>query len=139
MARRIQQPGQTKEQTRLIAQGIAKGIELYKRQQSAKARERDKARKRLEKARQSNVMDSVDDDKDVEDEDRPPNSRSPATVLMVCGILLLGIAIFHSARLYTGWALVIGAWPVPLWISLLAAVLLSTLAFWTLLTAYHSR
>ena len=39
-------PGQTKEQTRLIAQGIQKGIEQYRRQESAKARELDKLRKK---------------------------------------------------------------------------------------------
>ncbi|GAA4492647.1 DUF2956 domain-containing protein [Pseudaeromonas paramecii] len=50
IARATQKPGQTKEQTRLIAQGIQKGIEEYKRQQKAKARERDKAKKRLSNA-----------------------------------------------------------------------------------------
>jgi hypothetical protein len=42
IARGMQRPGQTKEQTRLITQGIQKGIEQYKKQQSAKARELDK-------------------------------------------------------------------------------------------------
>ena len=37
--------GQTKEQTRLIQQGIQKGIEEYKKQQRAKARAADKAKK----------------------------------------------------------------------------------------------
>jgi len=46
IARGTQRPGQTKEQTRLIAQGIQKGIELYKKQQSAKARELDKRHKK---------------------------------------------------------------------------------------------
>ena len=45
IARGIQKPGQTKEQTKLIAQGIKKGIELYKKQQSAKSRDLDKRRK----------------------------------------------------------------------------------------------
>lgn len=139
MARRIQQPGQTKEQTRLIAQGIAKGIELYKRQQSARARERDKARKRLEKARLMNAMDSGTGPVNGEYDDLPTHMHPPTTVLTVCGGLLLALAILHGVRLYTGWALVIGAWSVPLWGSLLAAVLLSALAFWTLFTAYHSR
>lgn len=47
IARGTQQPGQTKEQTRLIARGIQKGIEQYKKQHSAKTRELDK---RLRKA-----------------------------------------------------------------------------------------
>ena len=42
IARATQRPGQTKEQTKLIAQGIQKGIDLYKKQQNAKARELDK-------------------------------------------------------------------------------------------------
>jgi pyridoxine/pyridoxamine 5'-phosphate oxidase len=42
IARATQKPGQTKEQTKLIAQGIKKGIEIYKKQQSEKARELDK-------------------------------------------------------------------------------------------------
>ncbi|MCP3868287.1 MAG: DUF2956 family protein, partial [Gammaproteobacteria bacterium] len=36
IAKGTQRPGQTKEQTRLIAQGIQKGIDQYKKQQKAK-------------------------------------------------------------------------------------------------------
>ena len=49
IARGTQRPGQAKEQTKLIAQGIQKGIEQYKKQQNAKARELDK---KLKKANQ---------------------------------------------------------------------------------------
>jgi len=55
VARATQKPGQTKEQTRLIAQGIEKGIAEFKKQQKAKARERDKLRKRQLKDRQSQL------------------------------------------------------------------------------------
>lgn len=51
IARGTQRPGQTKEQTRLIAQGIQKGIDHYKRQQKAKARELDKQRNKLVRER----------------------------------------------------------------------------------------
>jgi len=47
LARGIQKPGQTKEQTKQVVQGIQKGIELYKKQHKAKARELDKKAKRL--------------------------------------------------------------------------------------------
>ena len=47
IAKGTQRPGQTKEQTRLIAQGIQKGIDLYKKQQKAKARELDKKLKKV--------------------------------------------------------------------------------------------
>ena len=46
IARANQRPGQTKEQTKLIAQGIQKGIDQYKKQQKAKSRALDKQRKR---------------------------------------------------------------------------------------------
>ena len=41
-AKGTQRPGQTKEQTRLIAQGIQKGIEQYKKQHKAKSRDLNK-------------------------------------------------------------------------------------------------
>ena len=51
VAKRVQAPGQTKEQTKLVAKGIEKGIAAYKQQQKAKARELDKARKKALKPR----------------------------------------------------------------------------------------
>jgi len=47
VAKSTQKPKQTKEHTKLIAQGIEKGIAEYKKQQSKKSRERDKAKKVL--------------------------------------------------------------------------------------------
>ncbi|WP_407701700.1 MULTISPECIES: DUF2956 domain-containing protein [Vibrio] len=49
VARSIQKPNQTKDQTKLIAQGIEKGITLYKKQQKEKQREADKLRKKQHK------------------------------------------------------------------------------------------
>ena len=43
----IQRPGQTKEQTKLIAQGIQKGIELYKKKHNEKTRALDKKLKKV--------------------------------------------------------------------------------------------
>lgn len=45
VAKGSQRPNQIKEQTKLISQGIEKGIAEYKKQQNKKSRERDKARK----------------------------------------------------------------------------------------------
>ena len=42
IAKGTQKPGQTKEQTKLIAQGIQKGIEQFKKKQKSKSRELDK-------------------------------------------------------------------------------------------------
>jgi hypothetical protein len=52
VAKGIQKKGQNKEQTKLIAQGIEKGIAEYKKQQSKKSRERDKDRKQQVKQKQ---------------------------------------------------------------------------------------
>ena len=49
IARATQRPGQSSEQTKLIAQGIKKGIDEYKKQQKAKAREADKQRKKQQR------------------------------------------------------------------------------------------
>ncbi len=57
VAKATQKPGQTKEQTRLIAQGIEKGIAEYKKQQKSKARDRDKARKQEIKSKQQQQTD----------------------------------------------------------------------------------
>ncbi len=46
IAKGIQKPGQNKEQTKLVAQGIQKGIELYKKQNKAKSRDLDKQLKK---------------------------------------------------------------------------------------------
>ncbi len=47
IARATQKRNQTKEQTKLIAQGIQKGIAEYKKQQKGKARELGKLKKQL--------------------------------------------------------------------------------------------
>ena len=46
IARGTQRPGQKKEQTKLIAQGVEKGITEFRKREKAKSRERDKLRKK---------------------------------------------------------------------------------------------
>lgn len=53
IARGTQKPGQSKEQTKLIAQGIQKGIEHYKKQQKTKARDLSKQLKSVAKAKEN--------------------------------------------------------------------------------------
>lgn len=60
IARATQKPGQTKEQTKLIAQGIEKGIALYKKQQKEKARQADKAKKKALRAKRNEVVSETD-------------------------------------------------------------------------------
>lgn len=60
VARATQKPGQTKEQTRLIAQGIQKGIDAYKKQQKARARAADKAKKQRSRAQEQPQTDEAE-------------------------------------------------------------------------------
>ena len=89
IARGTQQAGQTKEQTKLIAQGIAKGIDLYKKQQKAKARESSKLAKR--QGDDTNLPES--DDAEALDEPTPPAPRSSNATLpwILLGVTWLGI------------------------------------------------
>lgn len=59
IAHGIQKNRQTKEQTKLIAQGIKKGIELYKKQQNAKYRDLDKSRKQTNKLKNISTTDTA--------------------------------------------------------------------------------
>jgi hypothetical protein len=63
VAKSMQKPGQTKEQTRLIANGIQKGIEQYKKLHKAKSREIDKRLKLLQK--QSNSTSEVESEAQI--------------------------------------------------------------------------
>ncbi|MBU2897351.1 DUF2956 domain-containing protein [Vibrio hepatarius] len=51
IAKATQKPGQTKEQTKLIAQGIEKGIVQYKKQHKEKTRQAGKAKKKAKKVK----------------------------------------------------------------------------------------
>lgn len=114
VAKSIQTPGQTKEQTRLIAKGIEKGIALYKHQQSTKARERDKARKKLLKQRNQR---EVSDDAEIEV--GSDGDGLVRTTLMALGLFFVIAAIAHLGRYSLGLDMTIGSmqiaaiWSLP--------------------------
>ena len=58
-----QRPAQTKEQTKLIAQGIQKGIDLYKKQQKEKSRD---LNKKLKKTARQKELSSESDDNEMQ-------------------------------------------------------------------------
>ncbi len=82
IARATQRPKQTKEQTKLIAQGIEKGIAQYKKQQKVKHRAHDKQRKQTVKKVEIPVS--------IEDDSKNNNSRLPWVLLAItwCGIII---------------------------------------------------
>ncbi|BCN24773.1 MULTISPECIES: DUF2956 domain-containing protein [Vibrio] len=83
IARATQKQGQTKEQTKLIAQGIEKGIAQYKKQQKERNRQADKAKKKQqkEKLRQNEPVTAIN-----EDTSEIPTSKS---TLLPWGLLVL--------------------------------------------------
>lgn len=87
VAKATQRPGQTKEQTKLIAQGIQKGIEQYKKQQKSKARELDK---KLRKVKHTNTIEPQSQ-QDV-DLAEPKSSWLPWGLLVVSWI---GFAVYY--------------------------------------------
>ncbi len=138
MARSVQKPGQSKEHTKLVAQGIAKGIELYKKQQSAKARERDRQRKRALKQRQAGAVEPADAMDDMDDFAASPDWPAPAA-LWAGGGVFAALALAHLARALMGWPVIIGPWAVPAWASLAAALVQAVLAAWLLRQARQLR
>lgn len=64
-AKATQRPGQTKEQTKLIAQGIEKGVSYYKKQQKEKARELN--RRLLKASKHNESLAVVEVSKDIND------------------------------------------------------------------------
>lgn len=84
IAKATQKPGQTKEQTKLIAQGIQKGIEQYKKAQKSKARELDKKLKKVrttDTAQQSNPAGEAEPA--MQRVDTANNSRLPWVLLVL--------------------------------------------------------
>lgn len=75
IAKSTQKPGQTKEQTRLVAQGIEKGIALYKKQQKEKKRQADKAQKkqRREKLKPATSDNTMQGDATSHQATQPPS------------------------------------------------------------------
>ena len=87
IAKGIQKPGQTKEQTKLISQGIEKGIAQYKQLQKAKSRDADKSRKLAIKAKQKADAENIEEA--VEE-----NEGSRFMVYLPWGLLILSWAGF---------------------------------------------
>lgn len=135
VARSIQKPGQTKEQTKLVAQGIAKGIELYKKQQSAKARERDKARKKALKLKQGEMSAQGPDRENAAFVPNLADSGARGTLILGGGIFAATAGIFAVSSL-AGWPVSFGPFSLPDWASLTAASSSAGLSVWFFYKAF---
>ena len=91
IAHATQRPRQSKEQTKLIAQGIEKGIAQYKKQQKEKARAANKAKKQSlkNKATQIDVLPT----EHVRDEVQTQNNYLPWIILVISWLFFGGYII----------------------------------------------
>lgn len=90
MAKATAKPGQSKEQTKLIAQGIQKGIEEYKKRQKGKARELDK---KLKKVKQTSNEPKVE----VKQTDAPEsNNKLPWVLLALSWVGFVGYVVLQN-------------------------------------------
>ena len=90
LAKGTQRPGQTKEQTKLIAQGIQKGIEQYKKQHKSKARELDKKLKTVKNQSQAAHSKTIESQaKNQQKHDSSRSSKFPWLLLASSWILFI--------------------------------------------------
>ena len=93
IAKKTQKPGQAKEQTRLIALGIQKGIAEYKKSIKSKQRQADKAKKKHQKSTaQINVQTP-----EIQPSEPAPNSTKLPWSLLV--ISWLGFAAYIISQM----------------------------------------
>ena len=95
IAKGTQKPGQTKEHTKLIAQGIQKGIDQYKKQHKTKMRELDKKLKQVQLTREK--LACANDDVG---EDKPKKAKVPQARQALPWVLL---ALSWGGFLVVGW------------------------------------
>lgn len=93
IANATQKPGQTKEQTKLIAQGIEKGIALYKKQQKEKARQADKAKKKALRAKRVDQESEESTQVDATEANKPASNNAllPWSLLILSWV---GFAVY---------------------------------------------
>ena len=92
MAKQTQKPGQTKEQTRLIAQGIQKGIAEYKKSIKAKQRQADKAQKKQQKQKALNTENNMS----ISENEVVPSKKGLPWVLLVISWVMFASYIFYT-------------------------------------------
>lgn len=91
IAKKTQKAGQTKEQTRLIALGIQKGIAEYKKTAKNKQRQADKAKKKRQRAQQNIGQ---------QEKDEPAQAANNNKTLLPWGLLIISWIGF-AAYLFT--------------------------------------
>ncbi|MEZ8245553.1 hypothetical protein BCT10_01485 [Vibrio splendidus] len=93
IAKATQKPAQTKEQTKLIAQGIEKGIALYKKQQKERGRQADKAKKRVQKEKLT-LQANQDQEQNVDSDNETTSNHASKLPWLLLFASWIGFAIY---------------------------------------------
>jgi len=90
-AKSIKKPGQSKEQTKLIAAGIEKGIAAYKKQHKAKMRSQDKQRKKAQRNHEQHSIQAQQsiDNKNNDTQDTHSSQNSSLNIKLPWTLLIL--------------------------------------------------
>ena len=96
IANGIKRPEQSKEQTKLISQGIQKGIEIYKKQQKVKARELDK---HLKKAKNLMLVPKADDKITEGKKQKGKSNKLPWVLLITSWVGFICFTLFYLSKL----------------------------------------
>jgi len=64
------------------------------------------------------------------------NSR---TYLVISGTVFGIVAVLHLLRVVNGWAMVLGPWSVPIWVSWLGTLVPAVLCVWAFRLASRNR
>ncbi len=131
MAKSIQRPGQSKEQTRLIAQGIEKGITLYKKQQAEKMREINKKKKKKDKLTILNQTDQKENSSD--------RTHSTIYALYTASSVFLVFALSALVAVFYGVDSYFSTPSVAVGLLMATSVLLAGLAMWMFKSANSYR
>ena len=51
------------------------------------------------------------------------------TFTLFAGVIFAIVALLHLLRIYMGWPVVVGDWTVPMWVSWIALVVVSSLSY----------
>lgn len=129
VAKGTQSPGQTKEQTKLIAKGIEKGIALYKKQEREKVRVRAKLHKKRDKLQPGEAIGAADSRCSSNDV-HSTAKRRVTFPLAVAGVIFSLVSAAHLIRYSVGLDLIVGTFSVPVLWSLPAAAVSILLAVW---------
>lgn len=131
----IKTTGQTREQTKLIAKGIEKGISLYKKQEGVKTRTRNKKQRSSKNDSTTSANSQARPDSETQNQPRQQSTKQIAGALITATAVFLLVGTTIAGCLLADIAIYVGDYKIPALWSLPTALICFALACWMFLTA----